>query len=163
MPQGPEGEGHRGYDRRVSGIPSDEFPLGYRIARLDRAFVSNLDRGLARFGLTSQRFGVLLFLRDEPGLTSAELARRAIVTPQTMIRIVAGLEAAGLVERRQGARDGRSLPVRVTPLGLRQLDDANAWVEQVEAELIRGEDDDDVRRAQELLSRATRRMDELRP
>ena len=139
--------------------PSDDYPVGYQVARLDRTFVGVLDKGLARFGLTSPRVGVLLFLHDAPGLTSAELARRAIVTPQTMIRIVTGLEEAGLVERHPDPSDARVLQVRLTPLGRARLKAANAWVEAAEAELVRGESADELTAVSAFLVRARHRME----
>lgn len=145
--------------RSMSGLSDREFPLGYQLAQLERAFITNLDKGLAQFGLTSSRFGVLLFLNSEPGLTSAELARRAIVTPQTMIRIVAALEKLGFVERRSDINDGRVLAVRLTTLGRNRLKAANNWVEHVETELIKGESDTSLRTVADFIRRAQGRMD----
>ena len=145
----------------MNGISNEDFPLGYQLAKLERAFVGNLDKGLAQYGLTSSRFGVLLFLSSEPGLTSAELARRAIVTPQTMIRIVAALEKLRFVERRPDSQDARILSVRMTPLGRSRLKAANEWVEHVEEALVRGESHNSLSGVADFIRRATARMEGL--
>jgi len=63
-------------------------------------------RGL---GITTPQYAALTFLDESPGLSSAQLARRAFVTPQTMNRMVANLEAAGLIARGPHPELGRVL------------------------------------------------------
>lgn len=46
-----------------------------------------------------------------------ELARRAAVTPAAISQLVAGLEAAGLVERASEGQDGRTHHLRLSPEG----------------------------------------------
>jgi DNA-binding MarR family transcriptional regulator len=50
-----------------------------------------------------------------------ELARIEQVKPPTMTKIIAGLEAAGLVRRRSDAEDARAVKLEATPRGRRLL------------------------------------------
>jgi len=60
--------------------------------------------------------------------TATELAARAPVTRQAIVKHLSVLEAAGLVE---GARDGRRVVYRLTPS---PLNDAAAWIGAVGSE-----------------------------
>lgn len=54
-----------------------------------------------------------------------ELALRAQLSPGRVSHLLAGLERAGLVERPDGALDGRERPCRLSPLGYRVLVDVD--------------------------------------
>ncbi len=136
----------------------DDHPLGYGVVRLERALVAALDQGLRRHGLTTSRYGVLTFMDMEPGLTSAELARRAFVTPQTMMRLVKGLEADGLISRDEDENPGRAVALRLTQKGKKRLAAAHTWVIQVEQALIDGESERSLTQTSRFLARATSRM-----
>lgn len=138
---------------------SDDHPLGYGLARLQRTLIGALDRALAPLGLTSSRYGVLWFLERKPEMTAAELARRSYVTPQTMMRMVAGLTEAGLVERGQDTANARALPVRLTEAGRQVLSRAHERVAAVEAELIAGETSADLSVVTGFVDRGTERLD----
>lgn len=47
------------------------------------------------------QYAVLTILATKPRLTSAELARKAFVTPQTIYELIKGLEKKGLLARAQ--------------------------------------------------------------
>ena len=50
-----------------------------------------------------------------------ELARIELVKPPTMTKVVAGLEAAGLVRRRADAQDARAVRLEATARGTKLL------------------------------------------
>jgi DNA-binding MarR family transcriptional regulator len=68
-------------------------------------------------GLTWPQLPVLRRLEEEGPRTTAELARAEAITPQSMGVLVAELEQAGFVERRDDPADGRRRLVHPTPLG----------------------------------------------
>jgi DNA-binding MarR family transcriptional regulator len=90
---------------------------------------------LRELGVTTPQYAVLTFLEQAPGLSSAQLARRAFVTPQTMNRIVANLQAAGLIERDAHPELGRVLEARLTPAGRALLAEAHRRVRAVEDQM----------------------------
>lgn len=77
-----------------------------QVARLWRGEV---DRRLATFGLTESRWLALLHLSRIGGpVTQRELAAAMGVQATTLVHILDGLEADGLIERRAASADRRS-------------------------------------------------------
>src|SRR3954454_15727461 len=77
--------------------------LSYVIGRLDRALRREIGALVAPFGLTVPKYTALSILRDRPGLSNAQMARRSYVTPQSMNEVLASLEADGLIVRAPAA------------------------------------------------------------
>ena len=84
-------------------------------------------------GLTSAQKQVVVHLPLD-GARLTELAARAGVTKQAMMRSVDGLEALGYVERLEDPDNLRAKRVRFTRRGLRLIDDGLAVVSELEAE-----------------------------
>jgi DNA-binding MarR family transcriptional regulator len=63
------------------------------------------------------QFGVLVQLSLRPGLSSGQLARLVLVTPQSMGELIHSIEQAGWVTREQGIGRGRPVRIRVTAAG----------------------------------------------
>jgi DNA-binding MarR family transcriptional regulator len=105
-------------------IPSDhEFanpglPVGYLLMRVHRALRAMIDETLRPQGFSMPQVAVMLALGRKAGLSTAELARLAFVTPQAMGEVLAGLETKGFVIRRAHDSHGRILPAELTPAGL---------------------------------------------
>jgi len=74
-------------------------PFGYVLKRTQLALRGAMDGALATLDLTTPQYAALSELAKEQGLSNAELARRCFVTPQTMHRILGGLERDALVIR----------------------------------------------------------------
>lgn len=91
--------------------------LGYALKRAQQALRGRLDAELREIGLTTPQYSVLAGLEFNAGLSSADLARRAFVTPQTMQSIIATLERDGLVKRMAHPVHGRVLTTELTPDG----------------------------------------------
>jgi DNA-binding MarR family transcriptional regulator len=70
--------------------------------------------------LVPHEYGVLYALSSAPnGLRITELGEDVLLTQPGMSRLVARLEARGLVERAEDPHDGRACPIRLTPDGVR--------------------------------------------
>ena len=95
-----------------------------------------MDATLRDLDVTTPQYAVLSFLVESPGLSSAQLARRAFVTPQTMNRIVANLDAAGLVERGPHAELGRVLETSISKRGRSLLAECQQRIDDVEAGMV---------------------------
>ena len=81
--------------------------LSYVIGRLDRALRREIGALVAPFGLTVPKYTALSILRDRPGLSNAQLARRSYVTPQSMNEVLAALEQDGLIVRSPAPNHGK--------------------------------------------------------
>ncbi len=126
-PPGP-GEGKRGEDGY----------LGYLLRQAANAFRNRMDQALSDLDLTSPQFSVLTMLAAYPGRSSADLARLALLTPQTMSVIVANLLKARLVGRRPHEIHGRIQQLELTELGRATLTAAKGRVYALEEELLGG-------------------------
>ena len=91
--------------------------LSYVVGRLDRALRREIAALVAPFGLTVPKYTALSILRDRPGLSNAQMARRSYVTPQSMNEVLASLERDGLIVRAPSANHGRVLEVALSDRG----------------------------------------------
>jgi DNA-binding MarR family transcriptional regulator len=107
----------------------------YALARAGSAMNALFTRQLSTVGLRPHTFFVLVHLSREPALTSAELARRLAMTPQSMSALLQGLADAGWIERPVGGRRGQRIDVQLTAAGRHAL----AGAGPVLAQLVRPE------------------------
>lgn len=118
--------------------------IGHLVKRVQHQLRLRLDKRLDSVALTLPQYAALTALEEDEPLSGAELARRCFVTPQTMHPILAKLEEDGFVERRDHPGHGRVLLTVVTDEGRSRLTDGHRVVRSVEAEMIRGMDDEAV-------------------
>ena len=71
----------------------------------------------SRFDLTKTRFYVLVHLGEQPGMSLSELSGRLLCDKSNATRIFQGMEADGLVYRRQHQTDGRSFHLFLSEAG----------------------------------------------
>ena len=97
-----------------------------------------LERALADLNITSPQFAVLTMLRAYPGLSGADLARVALLTPQTVGVIIRNLERAGAIRKTPHPVHGRVLQWSLTHRGGNLLDRCRRHVNVVERRLMAG-------------------------
>lgn len=117
----------------------------------------------AGLGLTTAQYAALYNLRRHPGASSAELARLSFVTPQTMVRIVSGLERAGLVRRAPSPAHRRVLQARLTSKGASALRQAQQRVDAIHAHMLHGIPPAETERLLDWLTRIAVTLEESRP
>jgi DNA-binding MarR family transcriptional regulator len=110
--------------------------IGYLIYRIERRLRSRLDDALRTHGVTTSEYVTLSVLRERDGLSCAQLARWAFVTPQAMNLVIAALERRGLVRRRPDPGHGRALRASVTPQGLDVLGRCDRSMDRIEADTV---------------------------
>jgi DNA-binding MarR family transcriptional regulator len=93
---------------------------------------------LAEHGLSVAQYATLMKLDESPGLTVADLARTMSSARQSANQLAAGMERAGLIERRPHPRDRRAQQIFITEAGRKSLHAAGPAVQTVEAELESG-------------------------
>lgn len=108
----------------------------YQIARLDRGTRLLIDETVRRHGLSTPQYTAMSVIARRAGLSSAQLARRAFVTPQAMHSIVAELAAAGLVERTPSPSHAKVLHTRLSARGRKLLEACDADVDVIEQQLL---------------------------
>lgn len=110
----------------------------YMIARLSRLVQRELEQRLVEFGLSVPEFTTLSVLVRRPGLSNAQLARRAYITPQSMQDVLRGLEERGLVKRSADPTNKRVLQTRLTPRGRKLTLRADDVARAVEDLMLQG-------------------------
>jgi DNA-binding MarR family transcriptional regulator len=107
--------------------------LSYLVRQAQLATYQRLDQALRGFGLTPAQYTVLAILsRGSENLSSAALARRLGVTPQSANEIVATLSTQHLVCRTDGAENRRVRSLQLTPRGRSLLALCDAEVDRFE-------------------------------
>ncbi|MGW1782619.1 MarR family winged helix-turn-helix transcriptional regulator [Streptomyces sp. NPDC002143] len=109
----------------------------YLVKQLELAIRSFMDEALRPYGLTTFQYTALTVLQHRGGLSSAQLARRSFVRPQTMHEIVRSLEERGLIERTHAPGNRRTMEARLTEAGAELLTACAPAVHKLEDELLR--------------------------
>jgi DNA-binding MarR family transcriptional regulator len=135
-------------------LPEPQANLGYLFRLAFQRFRASLGEELKDLGLSAQEYGLLSLFETRDELSTAELARLAQVTRQTMHAAVLGLETAGLVERR--AKNQRVVLVRPTKRGRKRLQTATDRVRTVERAALAGLSRDEERTVRQWLAELAR-------
>jgi DNA-binding MarR family transcriptional regulator len=143
-----------------SGEERDDVSLVYVVGRVNQGIRREMRQHLGQWELGVPEFTALSILRRRPGLSNAQLARRSMVTPQTMIEILAGLEARGLVQRAGDPDHGRILRAQLTRAGEQLLDSTEPGIEQIQEKILAGVPK---RQQQIVMDVMLRAMERLRP
>lgn len=133
--------------------------LSYVIGRLDRVLRRRLSAAVEPIGLTLPAYTALSVLRAQDGLSNAHLARRSLVTPQSMSEVIKLLVDQGYVRRRAEPGHGRVIRTELTEAGSRVLDRCDRAVDDVERELLGALDADEVSRLRGVLLRCGRALE----
>ncbi len=70
-----------------------------------------------QFGLSAAQLFVLQALRDQPGMSLGEVAKRTATDQSSVSVVVRKLEEKDLVQKRTSSKDGRRLELSLTPRG----------------------------------------------
>ncbi len=109
--------------------------LGYFLKRAQHAFRTRLDETLRPLHLTAPQFAALAAIDADAGISNANLARAAFVTPQSMQGMLANLERDGLLTRTAHPGHGRILRNQLTAKGMQVLEDARVHVQEAERQM----------------------------
>ena len=135
--------------------PEPNLTASYLIGRIDRILRTRLEDAFAESGLSLQEYTTLFVLMARPGLSNARLARRALITPQAMHKVIRSLEAGGLVERSPSPNGGRVLETTITDAGADLVDGLLERIATVEDQVLGALDADERRELIRLLVLAT--------
>jgi DNA-binding MarR family transcriptional regulator len=124
----PPGQGKRG----------EAGYLAYLLRQAQAAARLTLERALADLGVTPPQFVVLTMLRAYPGLSGADLARVALLTPQTVGVIIRNLERDGAIRKTPHPVHGRVLQWTLTRRGEARLDQCRRPAKALERRLASG-------------------------
>jgi DNA-binding MarR family transcriptional regulator len=120
------GEGKRGEDGH----------LGYLLRQAAHLHQTQMARALSDLELTPPQFLVMTMIAAYPGLSNADIARLALITPQTVSVIIANLEKASVITRSPHAIHGRIKHLDLTPHGQVLLQAARQRAHTVDTALV---------------------------
>src|SRR6266508_2540910 len=84
----------------LDSLPPTRSRVGYLVYRVERRLRARLDEAVRLHGVTTTEYVTLSVLRQRDGMSCAQLARWAFVTPQAMNVVISKLEKRRLVRRR---------------------------------------------------------------
>ena len=114
-------------------------------------FRSQMDEVLRPQGVTTAQLHVMKTIRDEPGVSGAQLARLCYVTPQSVQSLLAALERDGWIVRSKGRGNDRILMTQLTAEGERLLETAEKESKVIEGKLWRGVAEDSIQALNKVL------------
>ena len=111
----------------------------YLIKRAEIEVSSRMAKALEQRGLTPTQFTVLYFVDYDKGdLSSAQLSRRFLMTPQSMNELISVLERKKLLKKTTDPSHRRILRIGLTAKGKKLLADCNAALDTIEERLLKG-------------------------
>lgn len=128
--------------------------LIYAVGRANQGIRREMRTRLKAFSLSVQEYTTLSVLAARPGLSNAQLARRALVTPQSMIEILAKLESRRVVRRTVDPENARVRRAELTRAGQTLLRRVDPVITEVEQQVL----DAMTAREQEIVVRAMHRV-----
>ncbi len=94
---------------------------GFLLRRAHQISAAVFEDECRSVGLTPAQFGVLTVLASAPGLDQSSLARALGFDKVTVLRVLRGLEARGLVHRTAALKSKRNMAVVLSPEGVTLL------------------------------------------
>lgn len=136
-----------------SGRP--EHVVGFLMKRLHHSLRQSMDEALREQGveMSFAHFAALFGLFAEPGVTGAQLARRSMVSAQTINSVLRRLETEGLTERRPHPESRRADAWYLTDTGSASLERARAVGDAVFSRMLSALSAAEVDRLQSYLRR----------
>jgi DNA-binding MarR family transcriptional regulator len=135
-----------------------EASLVYVVGRVHQGIRREMRARLAELELSIPEYTALSVLRARPGLSNAQLARRSLLAPQSMLEVLTKLEGRGLVQRAVDPDHRRILRAALTSTGRALLSKADPGIEAFQRWLL----SDVSERDQEIVLRGMlRAMDKL--
>ncbi|MFC5905788.1 MarR family winged helix-turn-helix transcriptional regulator [Streptacidiphilus monticola] len=110
--------------------------LGYLVKHAHQRLTALTDTALAPLGLDSKEFGVLRVLVGRAPMSQQEVAARLGVDRTTMVALIDGFEAKGIVTRTPDPNDRRRNAIELTRPGLALYRKADAAYRAAEDEFL---------------------------
>jgi MarR family transcriptional regulator for hemolysin len=139
------------------GLPSKR--LGSLIGLAARQWRRAVDLRLQKYGLTEATWMPLLRLAQSSApMRQKDLAAALSLDSSSVVRILNGLEDAGLIERSEDAEDRRAKAIVISPLGRSLARKVETVSEDVQREVLEGLAQDDIAIARQVLESVCRAL-----
>ncbi|WP_164549705.1 MarR family winged helix-turn-helix transcriptional regulator [Altericroceibacterium xinjiangense] len=120
------------------GGTTPEIQFTVSLVLVARRWRALLDERLRHIAQSSARMEAMAAIINAPLSAQVDIARRLRIEGPTLTRMLATLEADGLVERLADPGDRRAKQLRITPSGEQALEEIFGIVEELRARLLEG-------------------------
>lgn len=104
----------------------------FYVQQVEQLARRRIDECLQHESITAGQYMVMSVIVHQEPVSSADLARRANMTAQSMGEFIKALEAKGFIERRNDEQNRRVILVSSTPTGRKVLAASEARVDEAE-------------------------------
>jgi homoprotocatechuate degradation regulator HpaR len=111
--------------------------LPMALLRAREAVMRHFRPSLRAFDITEQQWRVLRALSSIAEIEVTELAKATFLLAPSLSRILRDLEERGLTKRRTPAKDMRLALVSISPAGMKLIEEAGVYSEEIYAEMTR--------------------------
>ncbi|OIR01724.1 transcriptional regulator SlyA [mine drainage metagenome] len=132
--------------------------IGYQLRLTQLAIFGDFGHSLLDQAISPGRFGVLVLIGANPGMTQSRLALATQLDRSTMVAVIDQLEARHLVERRSAPNDRRSNALWLTEDGKKLLRAMKRRVRAHETHIAAALGDDDTARLIDMLARIRKHL-----
>ncbi len=136
--------------------------LHWWLGTTDRMWRRLLDERLRGAGQTHPRWRVLAWARLVPGIKQTDLAARMSISGPTLVRILDGLAAQGMIERRDDPQDRRVKEIHLTPEAEPVVQRISEEVRAIRDAVLDGVSEDEMRYCLGILARIRARVQAMR-
>lgn len=137
--------------------------LGFLLKHAQVELAGFTEPAMAPFGIGGRELAVLSVLADGGSLSQHQAARRLAIDRTTMVALLDGLEAKGLVERHPHPDDRRRNVVELTPQGRQVLGEGMRATHDAERRFLAALGDAGAKRFREALRTLVARPTTRRP
>jgi DNA-binding MarR family transcriptional regulator len=145
MERSTNGLTRRGAEREKSGaqVSARELDLGalqqtpgFMIRILQLLNFEAFYRHFEPLGLSPVEYAILITVRDNKSVTQSELAAVLKMHLPNLVKILAGMEEAGIMKRKRSVRDKRAVELSLSAAGLRRANEASRLGEAFNAKTL---------------------------
>lgn len=130
------------------------------LSKVNRKIRTMFDARVRERGLTLSRVRTLLRIAKGQAVNQKELAEELEIENATLVRLIDGLEAQGLIERREVENDRRAKQAVMTDDGEAAVKLVNRMAVDLRKEVLAGLNDNEIEKALTILRKMTRNIEE---
>ncbi len=127
--------------------------IGYQLRRAQMRVYNSFNKHLESLKITPSQMGLLLKIKNNPGISQTVLAKANGIERSTLGEIIERFEKRGLIERERHQRDRRAYALNLSERGRSYLDSVIPAVEEHEAQMLVGWTDEEKQTLLELLAK----------
>lgn len=118
--------------------------LGYLLRKASSSYTKKMDEALNEYGITAPQFIIMSIITNFPGCSNADLARLALLTPQTVNSILSRLDKMNLIERVEHPYYKRIQQIELSKVGSTLFKSCDAVINDLDLTLENGFSSDEI-------------------